>query len=47
MSRLLSDRAEKTDQVVVLPVSLEDPSKSPPGLYRVGLVSIQIGRAHV
>ena len=40
MSRLLSDRAEKTDQVVVLPVSLEDPSKSPPGLYRVGLVAI-------
>jgi cytochrome c oxidase subunit 3 len=38
MSRILSDRAEKTDQVVVLPVSLEDPSKSPPGLYRVGLV---------
>jgi len=42
MSRLLSDRAEKTDQVVVLPVSLEDPSKSPPGLYRVGLVSILV-----
>lgn len=39
MSRLLSDRAEKTDQVVVLPVSLEDPSKSPPGLYRVGLIA--------
>lgn len=39
MSRLLSDRAEKTDQVVVLPVSLEDPSKSPPGLYRVGVTA--------
>src|SRR5690348_16155455 len=42
MSRLLSDRAEKTDQVVVLPVSLEDPSKRPPGLYRVGLAAILI-----
>ncbi len=39
MSRILSDRAERTDQVVVLPVSLEDPSKSPPGLYRVGLAA--------
>src|SRR5258708_1150029 len=39
MSRILSDRAEKTDQVVVLPVSLEDPTKSPPGLYRVGLAA--------
>src|SRR5579862_4059819 len=39
MSRLLSDRAEKTDQVVVLPVSLEDPAIAPPGLYRVGLAS--------
>src|SRR5580704_17380650 len=42
MSRLLSNRAEKTDQVVVLPVSLEDPSFSPPGLYRVGLVATLI-----
>lgn len=40
MSRILSDRVEKTDQVVVLPVSLEDPSKSPPGLYRAGLAAI-------
>ncbi len=39
MSRLLSDRADKTDQVVVLPSSLEDPSKAPPGLYRVGLLA--------
>ena len=39
MSRILSDRAEKTDQVVVLPASLEDPSKSPPGLYRVGVAA--------
>lgn len=40
MSRLLSDRAEKTSQVVVLPASLEDPSKPVPGLYRVGLTAI-------
>lgn len=40
MSRILSDRAEKTDQVVVLPASLEDPAKSPPGLYRVGLCAV-------
>lgn len=39
MSRLLSDRAEKTSQVVVLPASLEDPSKPVPGLYRVGLIA--------
>jgi cytochrome c oxidase subunit 3 len=37
MSRIVSDRADKTDQVVVLPSSLEDASKSPPGLYRVGV----------
>jgi cytochrome c oxidase subunit III len=35
---LLSDRAGKTSRVVVLPASLEDPSKSPPGLYRFGLL---------
>ncbi len=40
MSRILSDRAQKTDQVVVLPSSLEDPNKSVPGLYRVGLAAI-------
>src|ERR1043166_3057043 len=40
MSRILSDRAEKTDQVVLLPASLEDPSKSPPGVYRVALAAI-------
>ncbi|MGD1098608.1 MAG: hypothetical protein ABSB35_42355, partial [Bryobacteraceae bacterium] len=39
MANILSDRAGKTDQVVVLPVSLEDPSKSPPGLYRIGLIA--------
>jgi len=32
---LLSDRAGKTAEVVVLPASTEDPSKSPPGLYRM------------
>ena len=35
---LLSDRAGKTSSVVVLPASLEDPKKSPPGLYRLGLL---------
>jgi cytochrome c oxidase subunit III len=40
MSRLLSDRAEKTSQVVVLPASLEDPNKPVPGLYRVGLAAV-------
>jgi len=39
MPRILSDRAEKTDQVLVLASSLEDPAKSPPGLYRVGLAT--------
>jgi cytochrome c oxidase subunit 3 len=39
MKRLVSDRARKTDQVVMLPSSLEDPTKSPPGLYRVGLIT--------
>ncbi len=39
MSRLLSDRAGKTAQVVVLPSSLEDPNKPVPGLYRVGLLA--------
>lgn len=39
MSRLLSDRAGNTDQVVLLPSALEDPTKSPPGLYRVGLLT--------
>src|ERR1051326_2795120 len=36
---LLSDRAGKTSRVVVLPSSLEDPSKSPPGTYRIGLLA--------
>jgi cytochrome c oxidase subunit 3 len=37
--RILSDRAGKTDQVVVLPSALEDPNKPVPGLYRVGLLT--------
>jgi cytochrome c oxidase subunit 3 len=40
MSRIVSGRAEKTDQVVVLPSSLEDSTKAPPGMYRVGLIAI-------
>ena len=35
MARIVSDRATKTDQVVVLPSSLEDPNKAPPGSYRI------------
>jgi cytochrome c oxidase subunit 3 len=42
MSRILSDRAQKTDQVVVLPSSLEDPSIPVPGLYRIGLAAILV-----
>src|SRR5205809_4227257 len=34
---LLSDRAGKTSSVVVMPSTLDDPSKSPPGIYRVGV----------
>jgi cytochrome c oxidase subunit III len=40
MPRIISGRAEKTDQVVVLPSSLEDSSKSPPGTYRVALIAL-------
>jgi len=39
MARLVSDRAEKTDSVVVLPSSLEDSTKAPPGTYRIILIS--------
>lgn len=35
MPRILSDRASKTDQVVLLPSSLEDPNKAPPGAFRL------------
>ena len=34
---LLSDRAGKTSEVVVLPASTEDPAKAPPGLVKMGL----------
>ncbi len=37
MSRIVSERADKTDHVVILPASIEDPSKRP-GLYRVGVL---------
>ena len=40
MSRLLSDRAGKTSQVMVLPASLEDPRKPVPGLFRIGLLAV-------
>lgn len=40
MGRLVSDRAERTAGVTVLPSSLEDSRKAPPGLYRIGLLSI-------
>ena len=39
MARLVSDRAEKTDSVVVLSSSLDDPNKAPPGTYRIVLLS--------
>lgn len=35
---LLSDRASRTSEVVVLPASTEDPTKPPPGLYRLGVL---------
>ncbi len=35
MARIVSDRANRTDQVVVLPSSLEDPNKAPPGAFRI------------
>ena len=38
--RLLSDRAGRTAEVVVLPASTEDASKSPPGLYRLGVLLV-------
>jgi cytochrome c oxidase subunit III len=39
MSRLVSDRAEKTASVVLLPASLEDPGRTPPGTYRIILLT--------
>lgn len=35
MARIVSDRADRTDQMVVLPSSLEDPTKAPPGAFRI------------
>jgi cytochrome c oxidase subunit 3 len=35
---LLSDRAGKTAQVMVMPASLEDRTRAPAGLYRLGLL---------
>ena len=35
MPRIVSDRANKTDQVILLPSSLEDPTKAPPGAFRI------------
>jgi cytochrome c oxidase subunit 3 len=40
MPRIVSGRAEKTDQLVVLPSSLEDSSKKPPGTYHVALITL-------
>ena len=42
MSRIVSDRAEKTDQVVVLPSALEDSKLAPPGTYRIFLVALLV-----
>src|SRR5450755_1670373 len=42
MSRIVSDRADKTSEVVVLASSTEDPTKAVPGLYRVGLLAVCI-----
>ncbi len=39
MSRLVSDRAEKTSSVVLLPATLDDSTKAPPGTYRIILLS--------
>jgi cytochrome c oxidase subunit III len=35
MAPIISDRASRTDQMVVLPSSLEDPTKAPPGAFRI------------
>jgi cytochrome c oxidase subunit III len=39
VSRLLSDRAEKTANVVLLSASMEDRRRTPAGLYRIVLLS--------
>ncbi|MEQ1883535.1 MAG: cytochrome c oxidase subunit 3 [Bryobacteraceae bacterium] len=38
MSRIISDRADKTEHVVVLPASIEDPNQPVPGLYKLGML---------
>ena len=38
--RLVSDKAAKTSRLVVLPSSLEDSNKSPPGTYKIFLLAI-------
>jgi cytochrome c oxidase subunit III len=38
MARIVSDRADKTAQMVVLPASLENPATLPPGTYRFGVL---------
>ena len=45
MSKIISDRVEKTDQVVMLPSSLDNPYKAPPGTFRVGLFTICVSIA--
>ena len=35
MARIVSDRANRTDQMVILPSSLEDPTIAPPGSFRI------------
>ena len=40
MARLVSERAERTAGVTVLPASIEDPSKAKAGIYRIALLSI-------
>jgi cytochrome c oxidase subunit III len=40
MPRIVSDRAEKTDEVVVLPSTTEGPGKLPVGIYRIFLIAL-------
>jgi len=45
MSKIISDRMSKTDQVVMLSSSLDNPLKAPPGTFRVGLLTICVSIA--
>lgn len=45
MSKIISDRVEKTDQVLVMRSSLDDPNKATPGTFRVGLFTICVSIA--